>query len=103
MQISSSGAAQMKVLIVMGMIIVFISAFFTFFILDKTFGSYADCRQDIISGKTVCIMSEINIWILAGMLIAGLFVVIGAIAAYLLLSAVTSRRSLCFSSAMQKR
>lgn len=93
----------MKVLIISGMIIVFISAFFVFFVADKVLSSYADCRQDIISGKTVCIVSETSTLIVIGMLLAGGFAVVCLFVAYLLISTVTSKRSMCFSSTMQKR
>ena len=90
----------MTVLIVTGLIIVFVAMFFTLFILDRIFATSTSCRFDIVSEKNICSITEGSA-AFAGMLFSGLFVLISLVVAYVLLSTVTSKRSICFGSSVQ--
>jgi len=86
-----------KVLITTGMMIVFISVFFMLFIIDRVFISSANCTFDIVSEKNVCTITDTS-FALTGMLLIGMFSLISIIVAYVLISTVTSKRSICFGS-----
>ncbi|MBM3304306.1 MAG: hypothetical protein FJY76_04345 [Candidatus Aenigmarchaeota archaeon] len=87
-----------KVLITTGLVIVFISVFFTLFLIDRIFISSADCRFDIVSEKNVCIITDSSL-ALTGILLIGLFSLITILVSYILISIVMSKRSICFGSA----
>ncbi len=91
----------MKVLITVGLIIVFVSVFFTLFILDRAL-SATKCEFDAVSGKTVCTLANSAV-ALTGILLVGLFVLISIIVSYVLISTVTSKSSICFGSAAARR
>ena len=91
----------MKVLITIGLVIVFVSAFFVLFIMDRVF-SATRCELDIISGKTVCILSDGNMAFI-GILLVSFFVLISIVVSYVLVSTVTSKSSIRFGSAVARR
>jgi len=101
-QAPNQEVCQMKVLITVGLVIVFVSVFFMLFIVDRVFVSSANCRFDIVSEKNVCIITDGSL-VLTGMLFIGLFSLISIIVSYVLISVVTSKRSICFDSSLARR
>ncbi len=91
----------MKVLIIVGLVIVFVSIFFTLFILDRML-SATKCELDAVSGKTVCTLADSSL-VLTGILLVGAFVLISIIVSYVLVSTVTAKSSICFGSAAARR
>jgi hypothetical protein len=72
----------MKILISIGMIIFFISAFFMFFIFDTSIRSQITC---FTNPDAKCGAREIGIFT-TGLLMIGLFLIVDIIAAYIILS-----------------
>ncbi len=91
----------MKVLITIGLVIIFVSVFFALFILGRAFSS-TRCGLDIVSGRTVCTLSDTTTAFVS-ILLAGFFILISIMVSYVLVSTVTSKSSVCFGSAAVRR
>ena len=76
----------MKILLSIGMIIVFISAFFIFFIFDTSIRSQITC---FTNPEVKCGARETGAFVM-GLLMIGLFVIVDIITAYIILSTAVS-------------
>ena len=71
----------MKVVIIVGTLIIFISCFFIFFTFDSLIRSQLICT----TGQTVsCNVTELNMTIIAGILIVGFFLFVDMLVVYLM-------------------
>jgi hypothetical protein len=74
----------MKILIAIGMLIVFISVFFIFLTGDAMFRSTLDCTQE--DGRSLCTFKGFTGPALFGLFIIGFFILIDVLAVYLIVT-----------------
>ena len=71
----------MKFVILLGMLIIFISCFFIFFIFDSMIKSELICS---FSERFVCNVSELNLKIVFGILVVGMFLFVDSLVVYIM-------------------
>jgi len=84
----------MKVLIAVSMVIIFISAFFTFFIFDTVIKTEIECISGI--ENQVCDEQNFSLSFIFGLFMIGVFVLIDIIVVYIVAKIVTSKEALTY-------
>ena len=75
----------MKLLITIGMVVIFISAFFIMFTLDSVFRNDMNCLAGE-EGKTVCNLEDIGLAFIIKMIVVGFFILIDIVAVYMIVT-----------------
>ena len=76
----------MKILILIGMVIVFISAFFIFFVFDTSINAQIACFMD---PEAVCGSEEMGAFVI-GLLMIGMFIIIDIVTIYVVITTAMS-------------
>jgi len=72
----------MKLIVGLGMLVIFISCFFMFFTFDSMIRTKMECSYE--GGSVSCNVTEMNMTIIFGILIVGIFLFIDTIVVYLM-------------------
>ncbi|NIO23018.1 MAG: hypothetical protein GTN38_03260 [Candidatus Aenigmarchaeota archaeon] len=75
----------MKLVIFLGLIIVFISCFFIFFTFHTLLGVKMSCEYGIGSNIFSCNVEELNFSVVFGILVVGLFLFVDTLVVYLMI------------------
>jgi hypothetical protein len=90
----------MKVLILAGMVVVFISVIFILFILDDMTNKYLDCSP-IANNKITCNLKEFGVPFIFSLLLMGAFVLIDCMVIYFLFKALVVKGSIGYAVGMR--